>query len=106
MNCDKVFCKNCTRFYIATGEDQCEIPSSGMNLLISGTEEENNFSIAKGEIDLEKIEFIKSHLTFIHYSNEKHTMIYGKPSKLNKNNNCPFYKKPYTIRDFFRNIWD
>jgi hypothetical protein len=101
----KVLCKDCKRWY-ETKVDQCDIPTCGIELIYNTKEFPNhdvinlrdqkniniNFLVAKGEVDFDKIQFIRGHLDFLHLNNHKGNLtIYGHPSKLNLCNDCPFF---------------
>jgi hypothetical protein len=100
---NKKYCKNCTLWY-CTYANQCNIPSSGLELL-NNDESSNNFNIAIGKVDSIGVQFIKSHLKYIDYVNENKTLIYGHPSELNKNNDCYFYSKPLSLWQVFKKIF-
>jgi hypothetical protein len=96
--CDKrVLCKDCKRWY-STRVDQCNIPASGIQYYGEKNKNVIRFLAATGEIDIEKMEFIANHLDlicFTIYSRKSNDMtkkeIYGSPSALNRENNCPFF---------------
>lgn len=86
-----VYCKNCIRWY-STKADQCEIPSCDYFSKNKGNEafyQAVGIDNKRNLFEKEGLEFIKSHMRFIHGNERK---IYGKPSELNKNNDCYFYK--------------
>jgi len=86
----RIHCINCKRWYITTGEDQCDIPDCGI------FEDEVNFLNAiglKSRKDINGINFIKNHMDEI-YQSDQLGIIYGKPSELNINNDCYFYLSP------------
>lgn len=101
---DKVYCKDCLRWY-HTEANQCEIPTCG---LTDNSEFVNNNSniFGKKRIDEKGQEFIKNHLSFISFTFDRleyhstyigylinrHKKIHGKPTELNKYNDCYFYK--------------
>lgn len=93
------YCKNCVRWY-TTRADQCNIPNPGF------VEESSEFRQAvcgntSNCIDREKMEFAKKHLVYIHFSSRN--KIFGHPTQLNRNNDCPFYKK--APLPFLTGIW-
>ena len=88
----KVYCKDCSRFYI-TGANQCEIPDGGLHLINNETpEDELFFLVAKGDLDMDQIRFINKKLKHIHRTVSEPNKIFGKPSELNVENDCIFYK--------------
>jgi len=108
----KIFCKNCTRFYM-TEADQCEIPDCGMRKLENfdnNTIRTNNpkqYSIAVGRYDQNGIDFLEGKIKFYSYTTSiKKDNIFGHPSDLNKNNDCYFYKERRlleVLKSIFRN---
>lgn len=105
---DKVYCEDCARWYGTT--DQCEIPSSGIQLFLKdGIESDEAFQCFLNyinatrrdmvEVDETAIKFIRSHMPSIHYCNPYlRDWIYGKPSRLNKNNDCYFFLPKPSLR--------
>lgn len=107
---DKKYCKNCLRYY-CTDADQCNIPNFAFKQ--SGRIEngklidtsifddyydkkrkatgENIRDIAIKKYDKEKENFILQRQSYI-FLDRKGKNIYGKPSELNINNDCLFYK--------------
>lgn len=84
------YCKNCLRWY-RDYTDQCNIPDCGISY-----KEKIDFNIAIGNInkyyDSDGLKFIEKNLKppYTLCGSLTHK-IYGKPSLLNKNNDCYFY---------------
>lgn len=101
------YCKNCLRWSYG-GINNCTIPNPGFTqncVLEDGkfkvdepSSEEKAFKKAKGEktktpyINLKKMQFILRHMDYVGLGRHDKSYIYGKPSQLNKDNDCIFYK--------------
>lgn len=83
---DKVYCKNCFRWYI-TGADQCDIPF----VPEKNTEYLKATGIGESLITKEQEDFARKHLNYIFYIRGSSRKIFGSPSELNSTNECPFY---------------
>lgn len=101
----KKYCKDCLRYY-CTNANQCNIPNAGFlkcgdiknNEVIDDimyddiNKKHKAYGLEIKNIDKEKMEFVSSHMSNIFFENAKGSKIYGKPSELNINNDCVFYK--------------
>lgn len=79
MSKEPVYCMHCLRWYASTKVDQCDIP-------------------VQREISVPPKEVIGFEL-----SNVEKTS-YGYPSKLNKNNDCSYYKEISFLDKIFRRL--
>lgn len=103
MDDNKVYCEDCARWYHTTRADQCEVPASGFQLIYpKSSESQEDFNrflnymraIRREDVAVDEraIEFIRNHLSFIHYRDAERTVLYAYPSELNLNNDCYFFK--------------
>lgn len=105
---EKVFCKDCRRWYDSTQPNQCEIPSCGIfqrDRLEEKIVLEKVTGVKDNTFDIEGIEFIEKHSTEepVITSNTNFTnLIYAKPTELNRNNECYFYSPISSFIYLFR----
>jgi hypothetical protein len=102
---NRKYCTNCVRWYKSIEANQCEIPSCGIQFL-EERDEIKKFYIATGKIDVMGIDFIQKYLEYIHFLDKiKRNEIYGRPSQLNQDNTCYFYKPYITLWQKIKNLF-
>lgn len=93
----KVYCKNCVRLY-CTGADQCDLPFQGNEI----NKDYWNAVVGPNYRELidHRIDWVKQRQDKVGSGDFR----YGKPSKLNKDHDCIFFKPKvwFRIKSLFK----